>query len=335
MPTMMPRQVPAVLAEADRILCLAHREPDGDAYGSLLALRWILEAAGKQVVTGIDGPPDQTYQFLPGYQGVRTPDRIQGSFDLVVIADCSSVDRIGGFQDLEQLKQLPWLVIDHHPTNEQFGTPGLNWVDASCLSTCNLVLQLAEALGRPLSANAKKCLLVGMLTDSLCFRIKGVDQTFMREVMKVMGPDSYDFQYVVSRTLGFITRDELQLQSLLLSRMQLDDGVLWVGMTSDQATGPQGKRLKTRGIIQRLAEVDEARVAVLFREAELDGGRTEVKCSLRCDPDLDVSRLALDLGGGGHQLAAGCKLAGSLDVVVPEVIARIKDQVLGLPVGGS
>lgn len=320
---MVPEPVLSAIQSADRILLISHIEPDGDAYGSMLGMKWILEAAGKKTCTGIDSKSDSTYAFLPGHGTVRRPSEVKGPFDLVVITDSSSIDRLGEFRYVPLVQQAPWVVIDHHPTNTRFGGRELNWVAPEHISACNMVVHLCEQLGYECNAKAKKCLMTGMVTDSQCFRVYATDEEFMKDVLEVMGPDSFRLYDVVSQTLGAQSFSELQMWAKVLPSLRLEAGVVWLTMQEHRLVQP-GERVKTGGLIQKLTEVKEAEISVIFTERTQNDGRHGVTCSFRCRPQLDVSELAHRYGGGGHQLAAGCFIEAPLLETVKQVVSELK-----------
>lgn len=326
---MIPEAILRAIQAAHRILCLSHVEPDGDAYGSILGLKWLLEGAGKQVSVGIDGSRDDIYAFLPGFKAVKAPQDIHGKFDLVIIADASSPDRMGKFRTHHAVKHTPWLVIDHHPTSLMYGSEGLNWVVPTFLSTCNMILHLARALEYALPVRAQQCLMAGMITDTQCFQVYGTDRAFMEDVLAVMGPESFSPYDIVSRTISSLSYETLRLWAEVLPTMQLEDGVIWLTIQEEQLNAEAGERPSTRGLIQKLMEVREARAAVIFMERTQTDGTRGVICSMRCRPDYDVSRLALSYDGGGHKMAAGCFIASTLWDVVPRVVDELKFAVSG------
>ncbi len=324
---MIPESVLGAIQAAHRIFCLSHVEPDGDAYGSILALKWILEGAGKQVHTGIDGARDDIYAFLPGFKTVGHPRDIHGRFDLVIVADTSSTDRMGKFRTHPSVQHTPWLVVDHHPTSLKFGSEGLNWVMPEALSTCNMILHLAKALGYTLNARARQCLLTGMITDTQCLRVYGTDRAFLEDMLEVMEDDGFSPYDIVSQTISSLSYDTLRLWAAVLPTMQLEDGVIWLTIREDQLNAQAGERPSTRGLIQKLMEVREAKAAVIFIERTQADGTHGVVCSMRCRPGYDVSQLALSYGGGGHRMAAGCFIDSTLWDVVPGVVEELKTAV--------
>jgi phosphoesterase RecJ-like protein len=148
---------------AQRILITTHIRPDGDAIGSSLALGLALVDAGKQVqVVLADGVPS-SYKFLPGTDMVHA--KADGEFDLIVSVDCSDLKRVGSALDGYR---PPDLVIDHHLTNESFGT--LNLVDSQAAATASLLTRYMPEWGLRLTAPIAANLLTGLVTDTLGFR---------------------------------------------------------------------------------------------------------------------------------------------------------------------
>lgn len=320
---MVPEPILSAIQGASRILLISHIEPDGDAYGSMLGMKWILEEAGKEICVGIDSKSDVAYAFLPGHGTVKRPRDLEGPFDLVVITDSSSADRMGEFRFMSAVQQAPWVVVDHHPTNTKFGGQDLNWVAPDHISACNMIVRLCKELGYTCNAKAKKCLMTGMVTDSQCFRVYATDETFMRDVIEVMGPDSFRLYEIVSQTLGSQSFSELQLWAKVLPSLRLEAGVVWLTMQEKRLVRP-GERVKTGGLIQKLTEVREADISVIFTERTQSDGRHGVTCSFRCRPHLDVSNLAHRNGGGGHQLAAGCFIEAPLNETASRVVAELQ-----------
>lgn len=320
---MIPEAVLSAVQGAQRILIVSHIDPDGDAYGSMLGLKWVLQSAGKDVVAGLDAASDGTYAFLPGHAAIRRPPELEGAFDLVIITDSSSEDRMGGFRDLPAVQQTQWVVIDHHPTNTFFGGQGLNWVGPEHVSSCNMIVRLSKELGYDCGPRAKKCLLTGMITDSQCFRVFGVNEEFIQDVMEVMGPESFRLYDVVSQTLCSQSFSDLQIWARVLPSLRLEENVVWLTLVEADLV-PPGERVRTGGLIQKLTEVKEAAISAVFTERTHNDGRHGVVCSFRCRPHLDVSELAHRYGGGGHQLASGCFVEAPLAVVVEEVVADLQ-----------
>ena len=317
------------LERASRILVVTHVGPDGDAVGSLLALGWLLRARGKERLLMCQDPLPEGYRFLPGSDEiVQQP---QGVFDLVVSLDCSDRYRMGESVAIfvESLPDaVPLINIDHHVTNTRFGT--LNWVDPTAVATAQMILELAEALGWNLAPPVATCLLNGLITDTRSFRTSNVDSRAIQAALRLMQAGA---------SLADITRQALEQRSLASVRLwgqaidglRLEDGVLWTAVTGDmrRRLGLDGNDFS--GLANFLSGIREADVVVVFTER----GNGIIDVGMRAAPGLDVAKMALRLGGGGHPQAAGCTLAGELAQVQERVLAEVQRSLAGQRVAGS
>lgn len=300
-----------LIAKADRILVVTHIAPDGDAIGSLLALGRILRQLGKTDVTLTcdDGVPDKL-AFLPGATAVVTS--VSGSFDLVIVVDCSDAGRGGGVFRAAVAGRPHVINIDHHITNTGFGD--VNIVQPDTAATTEILFLLAAAWGVTLDKDTAQCLLTGLVTDTLCFRTANATAGVMRIATDLMQAGA-DLSYITSRTVKRRSYDAICYWGTLLQSIDLDDRVVSVRASANDhpVTGDAS-------VVTLLITAEEADMAVSF--VETDDGQVEV--SLRAKPGFDVAQIAYKLHGGGHSAAAGCTVDGSLDQVVDQVLAMMK-----------
>ena len=152
---------------AERILVISHTRPDGDAVGSLIGLGLILEEIGKEVNLVLEDGVPKVFHHLPAVD--RVFREAAGIYDLIVVVDCSDIDRIGNILDDHG---EPDINIDHHPTNTRFAK--LNIVQEDAVATAEMIFDLAEELTLPLNQPIAEALLTGLITDSLGFRTSNV-----------------------------------------------------------------------------------------------------------------------------------------------------------------
>ncbi len=300
------------LRAAQRILVVTHVGPDGDAIGSLLGLGGLLAERGKAVTMACEDPVPEAYRFLPGSENVV--HQVAGRPDLVVSVDCSDRTRMG--ESFTVLEDVPLINIDHHVTNTMFGT--VNWVEPSCASTTQMLLEMAEGLAWLIRQPVADCLLCGLVTDTRSFRTANVDGDTIAAVQRLMAAGA---------SLSHVARQSLDLRSLAsvllwadaVSALQLRQGILWTQVTRAMRLRWAVGDRDTSGLSNFLSGVREALIVAVF--AELDNGDVDV--SLRAKPGLDVAQVAFRLGGGGHPLAAGLTLKGDLDDVEQRVLAEL------------
>ena len=296
------------IESAQRILLVSHARPDGDAIGSLLGFGLSLQAARKQVqMVSPDGVPVNLRHLEGSRQVVNS---VQGRFDLVVVLDCSDLQRVGGVLDDFS---APDVNIDHHVTNLNFAR--YNLVDTQAVATAQILVELIPVLDLLLPQTAAAALLTGMLTDTIGFRTANMTSAALRLAADLMDagaklPELY-YQALVSRTF-----DAARLWGIGLSKLERDSRIIWTSLTlADRASiGYTGG--DSADLTNVISAIDGADIALIFME-QPDG---RVKVSWRAQPGIDTSGIALRFGGGGHPSASGADIQGSLEEVQASVL---------------
>jgi bifunctional oligoribonuclease and PAP phosphatase NrnA len=316
-------QVLAALRQAERLLLTTHENPDGDALGSLLAMHLILEQLGKDSLMYIS--PDEFP--LPWEYRNWTFDRLVGtppddvSERAIVFLDCGNIDRMP--VDFLQRDGLNILNIDHHHDNTRFGTVNLVVPEASC--TAEIVWRLARELDAELTPEIAEALYTGLVTDTGRFMYDNttVEAHRMAADLIAAGVEPRKVSKRLYEDLPF-SRLEL-LQRALATVERHDHGALTVGHLVKRDYEETGAlETDSEGVIDHLRAVQGTAVAVLVREllGEDRGGKRKV--SLRAtDGQVDVSRIARELGGGGHPQAAGFSTALSYR----DLVEKLREEV--------
>jgi bifunctional oligoribonuclease and PAP phosphatase NrnA len=304
------------LQQANRTLLITHLSPDGDAIGSLLGLTHILRALGQTVIPACADAIRDRFDLLPGHTEVVT--QAGGVFDLVIALDCGDELRLGSlWTNLPDPK--PFLInIDHHISNTRFGQ--INWVDPSAASTAELVLQLGDQLGMPLTPEVAVCLLYGLAGDTLGFRTPNTTAQQLRYAERCMeaGASLYDsIEHLFNRrSLALVC-----VWGKALTALKVTERIAYTAISKAlrDACGMSVADLSLASFLVSMNEVDRA--AVLM---EKDDGRVEI--SLRAKQGHNVSNAAVALGGGGHALAAGATIDGPLEAATKRVLLALKQQ---------
>jgi phosphoesterase RecJ-like protein len=315
-----------LLDNADNIVVVTHLSPDGDAIGSMLGLTIALRETGKTVTPVVDGGCPGFLKFIPHSEDIR--DNVDGlAPDLVISTDSSDKSRIGATGNtLLARNNVPFIQLDHHQTNLIFGDANL--VDARTVAAAEGVLDWIIYMGWDLTQDVAQALLTGLVTDTLCFRTSNVTANTFGKAQILMEAGA-DLTLIVQNTMARKPTSRHRLYGEVLSRMKVEDGVIWLNLTVEdfEAAGmPLGEYT---GLSGYLIEADEAYISATFKEIE----PTVIDCSFRAVPGFDVSQVALRLGGGGHVLASGCTIEGKfLEEVEDMVVPMLKEQVrLGKP----
>jgi phosphoesterase RecJ-like protein len=300
-----------VLSGIRRVLIVSHVDPDGDTIGSALGLAWALRSQGLAVRLACQDPLPDEVGFLPGVEAFQSDGLTDEQ--LVIAVDTSDRRRMGKRYVESDLGGRPLVVIDHHVTNPGFGDVNLI---AGAPATALLMLEVVDHLGVPLDATIATCLLTGIITDTQGFRTSNTTPEALAAAQRLMqagAPLAQINQWAFSRRAAAT----LPVWGAALANATLTDGVLWAELPYDllRQNGIGGEA--SSGLVNFFNTVREAQIAVVLTE-QPDG---IIDVSLRSKPGVDVSAVALALGGGGHAQAAGCQIAGELAEVRARVVA--------------
>ncbi|MGH2524008.1 MAG: DHH family phosphoesterase, partial [Anaerolineales bacterium] len=291
----------SLIAAATRALAITHVNPDGDAIGSVLGFGLALRAAGKEVVFACADPvPEQLY-FLPAVDEIVAVP--QGDFDLIAVLDVSDTGRMGKIGEI--LARRPDLLFDHHLTNPGFAE--INFIDMQAASTAELVAELLNPLGLPLTQEVAECLLTGLVNDSLGFRTVNTTPKTLVLAQKLMEAGA-PLNKVYDLSLFKRSFAAARLWGEGLVQMQLADRIVWTSLSLEARRVAGYHAQDDADLINVLTAVREADVALIFVERP----NGTVKISWRSMSGLNVALLAKSFGGGGHAPAAGADISGTL-----------------------
>src|SRR5881227_1162557 len=298
----------------DRFLLVTHENPDGDALGSILALKLALDQLGKDSVMYLygDAPLPAEYSFMPLAElRRRLPDDWRER--VLIAVDCANESRIG--PEPEPLEGAPLaLDIDHHHDNTRFGQ--INLILSKASSTGEVLRDVFAELGVELTPEIAEPLYIALVTDTGRFQYSNTTAKSLRLAAELVeaGADVHRIFRSVYETVQFA---KLKLLARALERAQIYDGgrlVVSYLLRSDFADIGAAEAY-SEGIIDYLRAVEGADMAALIREPPRSNGPTR-RVSLRASNDeLDVSAIARKSGGGGHRQAAGFSSDASVEEI--------------------
>src|ERR687886_436744 len=306
--------VAEALRTRDRFLLTTHENPDGDALGSLLAMKLALESLGKDTYMYLYGsaPLPGEYAFMPLEELHRElpPDAAER---ILVALDCANESRLG--PDPEVLQLVRFIVdVDHHHDNSRFGD--VNLIVPAASSTGEVMRDVIEGLGVPLTSEIAEALYIAVVTDTGRFQYTNTTPKALRLAAELVeaGADVHRVFQGVYESVQFA---KLKLLARALERAQVFEGgrivVSYLLRTDFHEVG--AAEAYSEGIIDYLRAVEGADMAVLIREPPREGEPTR-RVSLRASVDeLDVSAIARKSGGGGHRQAAGFSSEASIEEI--------------------
>ncbi|MGH7321976.1 MAG: DHH family phosphoesterase [Candidatus Rokuibacteriota bacterium] len=314
---MVPAEVTDLVASRQSFLLLAHLYPDGDVLGSQLGLGLALRAAGRRVAFACRHPVPDPFHFLPGADEVQQWKESEGQYEVVVTLDCPDPSRAGGL--LEGSRQLGARVlnIDHHGDNRRYGD--VNWIQPGAAATGEMVYDLLDRLGVPVTPDVAVNLYTAIVTDTGSFRYSNTTPKTFRIAARLLeagvDPAEVAIQLYETRHLA-----GLHLLGQILQQVVTSDGgtIAWVVL--DRAQMESADLPEAEDFITYPRSLRSAKVAVLFRE--LSG---EVKVSLRAKGEVNVAQVAARFGGGGHPNAAGAVIRGDLAQAKALVLDAVRE----------
>ena len=297
----------ALISKANKIIIVGHINPDGDVIGSMLGLGKALEKIGKQCQLVLPDELPTLFSFLPGITSVVCSPGHLETADTVITLDSSDFSRLGSvYTDNAQLFQsVPVLNIDHHVTNQRFGS--VNWVDIEAAAVAEQVYLLIEKLGIPFDSGIATCLLTGIVADTRCFRTQSTQPRTMEIASELMRAGA-SLSQIVDWVYNTKKLSTLQLWVKVLSTLESSGGMVWAEVTQEMFDEVGARAEETDDLVSLIGGVREAKLALLFKE----NGNGVVKVSLRSNGEIDVAEAAAHFGGGGHPRAAGCTVHGTV-----------------------
>lgn len=303
------------LEDAESVYLGTHIDPDGDAIGSLLGMAWVLQAAGKVVTAACADPVPEVYAFLPGSDGVTNQPPTEE--DIIIGLDAGGLDRLGQLYAPDRFAGKSVVNIDHHVTNTQFGDVVL--VDPDAAATAEILYLLFDRLDMTVTLQAATCLLTGIVTDTRSFRTSNTTSRVLQVAALLMqtGAPLTDIAQQIYESKPVAS---LCLLGQALHAMHRADRVIWSEVTQDMIRRCNARAEDASNIINLLNSTRDADMAILFRE-DADGS---VDVGFRSKPGVNVSEIAVALGGGGHPQASGCRLAGPLPEARERVLTTVR-----------
>ena len=307
------------LRAAQTIAVLSHVRPDGDAFGSQLAMALSLTALGKQVTVWNEDGMLEKYSFMPGAELLARPPAESQTFDLGVALDTAIQTRLGTAG--EAVRAETWINIDHHPTNPRYGD--FVYIDPFAPATGQILFELLSSEGLPLDAAIAENLFVAISTDTGSFQYPNTTaRTF--EIGAELLKCGVDVGRVSQLLYETYPRRRVELLRDLLGTMRFEANGQ---VASFSLSLPVAKSLgvlpeDNEGLIDHIRAIQGVVVAVFFEEL----AEGKVRVSMRSKSEAaDVAAICQSFGGGGHKLAAGARVRGTLAEVEEKVLKAICD----------
>lgn len=313
----MRSKIKNLIDNSKSILLLTHQSPDGDAIGSVLGMYHYLVSINKSVQMVVLDIP-KVFNFLPSIN--KIVDTTDKEYDLGIVLDCANRERISQNEDLlSRCKKT--ICIDHHISNTEYCD--VNFIEGNVSSCSQVIYYLLKDFGVSFNKEMGESLISGVLTDTNGFGINTVNgDTFnMAAELSDLGIDIYR---LYDKLLCKKTMSQYKLMKIGMERLEFlcDGKIAFTYILKEDFDKVNALLGEHEGIVDIGKNIDGVEVSIFVRE---DDGWT---VSLRSTGVVDVCKIANNIDGGGHKMAAGGKLNGTLEETKERLINEIKKVML-------
>ncbi len=317
-------EIKELLSRPRNILISSHRNPDGDALGSSLALSLYLQQLGHKVEVVTPSEYPHTFEYLPQVRDIKIydvhsemVDPFLETCDVIFALDFNGLDRIdklgGKISEVKDRSKAKVIMIDHHLDPEPFYDYGLS--DTAASSTAELVFEFIQFLEdtRYIGPDIATCIMTGLITDTGSFKYNTRPATFICAAkMQERGIDVKEIQDAIFNSMK--VKQMKLLAHALFKRMEIleEYETAIIVLNKYDYANFDIQRGDTEGIVNYMLMMKNIKLAAFITQQP-----QIVKISLRSKGDISVQEIARNhFRGGGHKNAAGGALYGSLSMVI-------------------
>lgn len=315
-----------LLSKPKRIVLLPHRNPDGDAIGSTLAMTHYLSKLGHEceIIAPNDFP-----KFLKWMEGAKkiniaeyNPAKCRVLIEraeLIFILDFNSITRIDEVGEWLQRSVVPKVMIDHHQEPEQFD---FMYSDVSFPATCQMVYNFIDAMGDLdlIDKTIAECIYTGIMTDTGNFRFRSTSASTHRVVAELL-ERGIEIDRIYNNVFDTQSPNRLKLLGLALDSLEVfpEHRASCICLTRKQQLEYGSQKGDTEGFVNYGLGINDYVFSVFFIE---DQQKDFIKISFRSKGNFDVNAFARKhFNGGGHINAAG----GRSELTMEETIRKFKE----------
>ncbi len=309
------------MLDYDHYLVVSHVSPDGDAISSTCAIGWMLKQLGKSYVLANADPVPSKFTYLHGSKEICLLEELASHqpFTAVIAVDCADYSRLGDVAHLLS-DNCALLNIDHHPTNDRFGSQALIAPDAA--ATAEILFDLLESLALQWELSVAECLYTGLLTDTGGFRYSNTSAKVLRQAAQLLELGC-SADELAAHLLEKITPSQLNLLRKALGTLSFcrSGKIAWLVVNIQDLADTGASPEDMDGLVNYPRNIEGVEVGILFKQIADD----RYKVSFRSGGRADVAKVAQLFGGGGHIRASGATLEGSLADITSRVLTAAEE----------
>ncbi|ACI21671.1 MULTISPECIES: DHH family phosphoesterase [Thermodesulfovibrio] len=332
-----PEYLIDAIKKNNSFLILTHTTPDGDAFGSSIALKFLLEQFNKKAEIYAEYPIPVQYQFLPGSDSIKNIELLKVEdlvfscncakenslpFDILILVDCNNLSRISYKKEIiEKIKTFSGtkLIIDHHVESNLPDHNSLKWIDPQKAATGIMVFYLIKAFNGEITPQIATNLYTAIIVDTGNFQFENTTKEVLSiasELVSYGAKPSYIYQH----SFESWSQNRFRLFIKMLNNIELFPPIAISFISKKDFDETLTQESDTERFVEFLRILKEVNITALFREIQ----EGFLKVSLRSKGDLDVSKIAEEFGGGGHKNAAGYRISASFEEARNKLIEKMK-----------
>ena len=319
-------KVKSLLSTPQSIVIVPHKNPDGDAMGSTLALQKYLSKKGHNATVISPNEYPHFLKWMPGQEEVlvysafakAAKEKIQQA-DLIFTLDFNHFSRTGDLQNLLAEASAQYIMIDHHQAPDNYAV--VTYSDTTMSSTCEMVYHFLDMLGdtQDIDEDMASCMYAGIMTDTGSFRFPSTTKT-THEVVASLIEKGAKNALIHQAILDTNSYSKLQLLGVALNNLKVlpEYKTAFITLTQKELDDHKFQKGDTEGFVNYGLSLDGIIFAVIFIENRADN---MIKMSLRSKGDFSVNEFArAHYEGGGHTNAAGGRSLLSMSKTVNQFI---------------
>ncbi len=319
-------KVKSLISEADRILLTTHENPDGDGLGCCAAMYFHLRESGKDCRIILCSRMPSEYSFLNSEQIFEVHELVQHqdwikNVNLVIIFDVGNIKRLKTILSEINSHTLPTLNIDHHP-HEGDNLFTYNLVDINAAATGEMLYNYLK-LARTGKFPKEICegIYTAIMTDTGSFRYSNTN-TKCHEIAIECFQSGINHSYIYQQIYESNSKGRIKLLGNILSNLtfECDNELAWFIIDKSTLDECDSTPEEVGGLTDFVRTIRGVEVALMI----FDSGHDTCRINYRSKGKYIINGIAKTLGGGGHPLAAGAVLEGSMETVLPKVLNETK-----------
>ena len=322
---MIPKELKKIIKAGDDFLISSHINPDGDAIGGMLAIKWLLNKLNKRYIIVVDSTPSEKFKYLTDFKKITIySESLKIDFNIknLLTVDVPNLERLEKVNKLLP-KDIKVINIDHHESNSNFGD--INFIDLKACSCTEIIYDLINLFGMPLDKDVAEYIYTGLVIDTGRFRFSNTT-TRAFEVAAKLSEAGARISFIAEWLYHTNSIETLKGLGILLDSLDINMNgrMAFVHFDNKYLKSEDGSKVDTEGFVNYPLSIENVEVVAFLQETE----KGRVKVSLRSkNNNINVNNIAAIFGGGGHAKAAGCRINGTIADVKKLLLQEISKKI--------